>query len=179
MIRNLLLILALALVTGCASTGERTSTHNEFLPDGKTLKSQTIVVTKTTDSPWVKKCLWMRGAVFGIKAAMIDPQTGTLSPTVEILNGDADGGAIPMTTGGKAKIITETFGTFNETLDIEKSMWGAQIAIFKYGRVCAGAGVDCKPAVAFNVNLSTPITPPSSIGPLKTTSVMPPEPARK
>ena len=176
--KMLALAAMLALVTGCACTSERTTTRNEFLPDGKTLKSQTIVVTKTTDSPWVKKCLWMRGAVFGIKAAMIDPQTGTISPTVEILNGDADGGGIPMTTGGKAT-VTETFGTFNETLDIEKSFWGAEIAVFKYGRVCAGAGVDTTPAVAFKVNLAAPVTPPSIIGPLKITPTEPPPPVKQ
>ena len=148
----------LALATGCACTSERTTTHNEFLPDGKTLKSQTVVVTKTTDSPWVKKCLWMRGAVFGIKAAMIDPQTGTISPTVEILNGDADGGGIPMTTGGKAT-VTEEFGTFNETLDIEKSLWGSSIAIFKYGRVCAGIGTKTKPAVTSSIDTRMTSTP--------------------
>ncbi len=126
--RRLLLLLFLA-TTGCMAT--KTTTNYK---DGAI---ESVIIDKR---PFLfNKGVKLDATMIGLDLKAVDPNTGNPAPSANINFGDTGAETIPLTTGGDN--ITEIFGTYTETLEYSKSLWGAELGTLEYHISAGGIGV--------------------------------------
>jgi hypothetical protein len=151
--------MAVAMATAyCLCAGCSTPTTERAVKYGKAADGTTYVTETTTkkDEGWWptrNKSVTVRTNGFvGKITTAIDPSTGTPLPSVEAGKAGMDIDTMPvpdmdvlmeafieqMKVQGK---LPENFGTWSETLNADKSLWGAELANFYYTRKGTGTFV--------------------------------------
>lgn len=131
--RKLMAVTLMALtlgLTGCTMAHRTTSYYKNGVLD-RVVQS---------DTPFLyNKGVNLSSELVGLEFNMVDPNTGNPAPSASINYGDASVRTIPLTSG--TDDIQEIFGTYQETLSWDKSMWGAEVASVKYNLSAGGIGI--------------------------------------
>lgn len=152
-VAGLLLIAGgLALTSGCVSRETTTRTDTFFDASGKVEKITETKVEKK-DNAWVlrKKGFSMHSNAFlGEITSAVDPNSGMVMPTVKLATGESDVTDIPMINWSD-NITVDSACNFEVTLSAEKSLWGAELAMFYFDQKSSGANPPQNP-VSLNVS---------------------------
>ena len=158
-----MMILTLGLLTGCKSYTEKSSLEKLRL-DG-TVESR-LTTHKSEQSPFHNKSMTSLLDVYGLNLSMVDPESGSVSPTIKLLDGSSVIGSMPVTSDTDNKL--EIFGTYKESFSYSTSIFnfGANIGDIKFSREAGGIGVFAIDSTDKNTRLKTIL---EGLGALKTT----------
>lgn len=134
-----IMMAVLVMMVGCKSYEDRTITTS-FAPDGKTV-TQTVVNVKKEQSPFHSKSMTAISQAVGLQATFINPDDGSVSPSLKFLKGDNVMGSLPVTSDTDNKF--EVFATYKEQFSYNSNVFsfGADVGDVKYSREAGGLGV--------------------------------------
>jgi hypothetical protein len=152
------MLVLMGMLAGCGSI--TTTEETTFSADGKSVQKITKVTKDSMNWPLRGKGFSMRSNGFiGEITTAVDPSTGTMLPSIRIGKAGTDMDDIPMADMDAmfAELVArgklpENFVNYSETLNLDKSLWGAELANGYYNRKGSGTMV-AEPAVKINYNL--------------------------
>jgi len=132
------MIIGLVFLVGCKSYESKSITQ-KYTPDGKVYE-KTVITTKE-DSPFHQKSMTCISQAVGLQATFINPEDGSVSPSLKFLKGDNVMGSLPVTSDSDNKY--EIFGTYKEQFSYNSNVFsfGANVGDVKYSREAGGIGI--------------------------------------